>query len=308
MISRTPVLVTAFNRPQETQTLLSALRGRLATPLYVAIDGPRVERTGDARLVGEVRDVVSGFASDFELIVINRPTNLGCGASPREAVTEVLTQHNQLIVLEDDCIPSPDFLVWADDLLTSYEQDVRVGAICGFQSAPKHLVPQDKLWWASRLFAGWGWGTWRRAWHGYQKDLSGWQNEVSWASTFKAGGNSIAGMRWFRSNWNWVIGRDSDIWDHQFGFLLAKRGQVVLKPPVNLIQNVGTNERATHTTTLGSVGSMTPSELLPSTATKPGDLRVVTRADRWVLKHDYQARSTLGWLGDLAKSAFRPSS
>jgi len=305
IISEAAVLVTAFNRPEETRNLLQSLCGVVSAPVYVAIDGPRLGNARDSELVSQVDEVVGDFGSDLRITLIKRSMNLGCGASPREAITEVLTNEPRVIVLEDDCLPSLDFLPWANELLNWYETNHHVGAICGFQSAPEDLVPQYKKWWASRLFAGWGWATWRRAWHGYQPDLTGWRSDISLGTTYRYGANSIAGMRWFRSNWDWVIGRDTDIWDHQFGYLLAKRNQVVVKPPVNLIENVGTNEKATHTKVPGSVGSMARRERLPLTATEPGDLKVVTRADRWVLKHDYQARSTAGWLSDVARSALR---
>jgi len=296
-------LLTAFNRPSETSSLLERLRDYFAGKLYVAIDGPRFGNIEDETLVSQVKKIVSSFESDFEMTVIERPINLGCGASPREAISQVLSIEQKVVVLEDDCVPNSDFLPWMNEMLNIYAHDVTVGAVCGFQSAPTRLVPQNRIWWASRLFAGWGWGTWRRAWDGYEQDLTGWKSNVSWFKSFRAGGYSVEGMRWFRANWNWVMGREDDIWDHQFGYLLTKRNQVVVKPPVNLIENVGTNERATHTTVQGSVGARAKYAPIPPTAVRPGDLKVVRAADRWIMKNDYQARSTLAWATDLAKAA-----
>jgi hypothetical protein len=305
IISEAAVLVTAFNRPEETRNLLQSLCGVVSAPVYVAIDGPRPGNTQDGELVRQVLDVVGDLGSDLQITLIKRSMNLGCGASPREAITQVLSNEFRVIVLEDDCLPSLDFLPWANELLNWYERNHRVGAICGFQSAPKDLVPQDKKWWASRYFASGGWGTWRRVWSSYAKDLTGWRQEVSLAHQFRASGYSVSGLRWLRANWDWVEGREADVWDHQFGYTIASSNQIVLKPPVSLIENHGFNAKGTHTTSSDSIGAKVRAQRLPVTATEPGDLKVVTRADRWVLKHDYQARSTAGWLSDVARSAMR---
>lgn len=227
---------------------------------------------------------------------------MGCGASPREAISRVFDDEEVLIVLEDDCIPSLDFIPWANELLDAFAKDDRVGAICGFQPCPASHVSQDDIFWASYLFAGWGWATWKRNWLDYKSDISGWRDEITLRSQLR-NASSLAGLRWFRANWDWVSTRQEDVWDHQFGFLMAQRQQLVLKPPVNLIENIGTNERATHTYDLSSVGSTLVTKSIPTGAQRWGSLKVNRRADRWILKHDYRAQSTWAWLGDLTKAA-----
>jgi hypothetical protein len=256
-------------------------------------------------LINEVTKLFRAIDWVDDLVIFARESNLGCGASPREAITAAFEREESLIVLEDDCLPSSDFFSWVNQLLSAFADDERVGAICGFQSCPKSLVAQHDFFWASSLFAGWGWATWRRGWAGYEADIANWREEIP-ASFYLRRGNVFAGLRWFRANWDWVKGRESDIWDHQFGYLLAKRRQLVLKPPVNLIENIGTNERATHTRPESSVRSQIHGERLPATATDwPRKLKVNVRADRWILKHDYQAQSTASWLGDLFKAGTR---
>jgi hypothetical protein len=284
--------------------LIAELRNIEIDSLYVVIDGPRPSHPGDRALVAEVADLFRKIDWVSDLHVIERNTNLGCGGSPRAAINQVFQEHEMLIILEDDCLPNKDFFPWANRLLKAFDEDRRVGAICGFQPCPANIVSQHDLFWASNLFAGWGWATWRRSWFGYQSDLANWREKVSTFALWQAG-SSMAGARWFRANWDWVADRQDDIWDHQFGFLMASRGQVALKPPVNLIENIGTNERATHTFSQSSMRDLTPRRSLPTTGARWGSLKVNRKADRWILKHHYQAQPTIDWLGDLLRAGLR---
>ena len=301
-----PVLVTAFNRPDKLIELLSIVKQARPPVLYVFIDGPR---EGDARDRGLVEQTAS-VARDVDwvdaLTVEVRTRNFGCGLSPAGAIEEVLKREEMLIILEDDCYPSPDFFEFMKQGLHKYRTDERVGAICGTSYVPSEFFRQTDSVWVSRLFSPWGWGTWPRAWRGFTSNSVGWTSRTSRRQRFAAGAYSVAGLRWLESNWQWLSENDPDgkqVWDHLFELLLCANDQVVLKPTVNLVTNVGYGEDATHAKSREKLSYVEALPWAGNLTSWPEELRVNRKADRWIMKHDYQAQSTSAWLGDLTKAA-----
>ena len=54
----TPVLFLIFNRPDTTLEVFGAIRQAQPPRLYIACDGPRADREGEARLVSDLRRTV----------------------------------------------------------------------------------------------------------------------------------------------------------------------------------------------------------------------------------------------------------
>jgi hypothetical protein len=305
------VLITAFNRPQQLEQLLNILCQVGISRIYVVIDGPRDEFPSDQALVDDVEKVAKAAQWVSKLDVRKRQRNLGCGLSPANAIAQTLSIEERLIVLEDDCRPTPTFFEYMRQGLAIYSTNEEVAAICGTSYVPLDYFQPSQRVWVSHLFSPWGWGTWRRAWQGFSSKASSWRTRTSLASRFAMGGNSVRGLRWLESNWHWLAKTDPEgrqVWDHLFGLLICERNQVVLRPTVNLVRNVGEDGDGTHATPRSNFLDVSTGVWDGSSVDWPTNLRANSRADRWVLKHDYQARSTLGWLGDLARSVFTPSS
>ena len=82
-----PVLVMAFNRPDHLQVLLARLREVQPPRLYVAVDGARPDREGEAERVQACRDLVSTVDWDCEVQTLFQDANLGCGLGVSTAIT-----------------------------------------------------------------------------------------------------------------------------------------------------------------------------------------------------------------------------
>ena len=59
------------------------------------------------------------------------PTNQGCRAGVAAALDWFFCQVEEGIILEDNCVPHPDFLPYCQTLLERYGHDTRVFSICG---------------------------------------------------------------------------------------------------------------------------------------------------------------------------------
>jgi hypothetical protein len=75
-------------------------------------------------------------------------------------------------VLEDDLVPSPDFLVFMLEALDRYEDVDEVAQISGCVTSEGMEVDEDAFFLPSTL--PWGWATWQRAWR-----LFRWQDEIN---------------------------------------------------------------------------------------------------------------------------------
>src|SRR3546814_9462782 len=70
-------------------------------------------------------DTLEGFAS---VSVVRQPHNLGLAQSIIIGVTQMLEQHEAVIVIEDDLLLSPYFLKYMNDALYHYRDDQRVAS------------------------------------------------------------------------------------------------------------------------------------------------------------------------------------
>ena len=302
------VLITAFNRPERLEELLTTVRDAKVNRLYVVVDGPRDGIPSDYALTKQVETVARAAVWAKSLNVLVRDRNLGCGLSPADAISRTLEVEERLIILEDDCQPDLSFFEYIRQGLDFYAQDKRVAAVCGTSYVPSDVFRDSKRVWVSRLFSPWGWGTWRRAWQGFSSKATNWRSRTSLTKRYAMGAKSVRGLRWLEANWRWLAETDPEgrqVWDHLFGLLICEKNQVVLRPVSNLVRNVGEDGGGTHASPRANSLNVDVGVWNGSLGDWPTELKVDVRADRWVLKHDYQARSTAGWLSDIARSALR---
>src|SRR5690606_26980699 len=106
---KSPVLFIIFNRPNTTRRVFDAIRAAQPTRLYVAADGPRLNRPEEAERCAEVRRIATHIDWPCQLHTLFRDANLGCRLAPSNAITWFFEQEQEGIILEDDCLPNPSF-------------------------------------------------------------------------------------------------------------------------------------------------------------------------------------------------------
>jgi len=136
MSDRAPVALFVYNRPDHARRTLEALaRNRLAreTPLFVFSDGPKANATGEEReRISATRALVCSRAWTRSVTLIESATNRGLADSIVHGVGEVLSQHDRVIVLEDDIVTSPGFLEFLNRGLELYANEDRVMHLSGY--------------------------------------------------------------------------------------------------------------------------------------------------------------------------------
>ena len=288
---RTPVLVTAFNRPHLLEDLLERLRASGVTRLYVAIDGPRQGNSHDPVSVEGCVTLAHGATWADEVEVRIRENNLGCGRAMHEALAWFFSCEEEGIVLEDDVLPDPTFLPFASTLLDRYRNDDRIQAISGCCLVP-HPEQGDPLhpYRFSRIPHVWGWAGWRRTWADYQFDLSDWRSLVDASVLWEATQQSLSGALYWGFVFDSIRRGRLDTWDAQWVLASLRTGRLTATANTNLTENRGFGAGATHTR-----GSTWIPPRAESFAGPLPDVPVSwdRRADRWIHSHHLQVRHHL---------------
>ena len=247
---QTAVLFLVFNRPETTAQVFEAIRQAKPPRLYVAGDGPRDGRAGEAERVAKVREIATTVDWPCEVKTLFRVENLGCKHAVSGAITWFFEQENQGIILEDDCLPHQDFFRFCETLLKRYVDDERVSVITGdnFQNG----TPRgDGSYYFSRYNHVWGWASWRRSWQNYDGDLNfwpDWKRSEKWLSEFSDG----AERRYWENIFDRMYAQQIDTWDYPWTASVWYHGGLTVTPNVNLVSNIGFGPDSTHTTSANS--------------------------------------------------------
>jgi hypothetical protein len=271
-----PILLIAWRRPHTLHRVIDALRPLAPTHLFVACDGPRPDQPGEAAKVEACRHYLD-TAIDWpcRLERLYAPTNQGCSLGPVAAINWFFCHVPEGIILEDDCVPYPDFVRFCSELLARYRQDWRIWCISGnnFQDGQRR---GDGSYYFSRYANCWGWATWSSRWAHFDRQLSSWpQLQESgllpslfpdpverryWSIIWERTHRHLATATW---------------WDYQWQFAMVTHYGLSICPAVNLVENVGFGSGASHTVgedaahygqhreALGAI--VHPSHLLPHT-------------------------------------------
>lgn len=283
-----PVLVIAFNRPDHLAVLMNRLREVAPSHLYIAIDGPRSNKPDEADKVQACRDLVDTIDWPCTVKTNFQPHNLGCGLGVSTAITWFFSHVDRGIILEDDIIPDHSFFPYCTALLDQYESDRGVFAIsgCNFVPAPFQTRPRDSFRF-SQVPHIWGWATWKSRWDTYSLDIDGWRQQLPLHKLWsKSGGNLPAAVYW-AGTFELLARKEVDTWDGQLVYCSMVTNALTATSNVNLIENIGFDQEATHT--IEDRNELLPIEPMTFPLTFPPTVTVDKKADSWTRKNHFRA-------------------
>ena len=244
----TPVLFIIFKRYDTATQVFKAIRKAKPTRLYVAADAPRDEVDGEIEDCQKTRAIVDLVDWECEVKNLFQTENQGCGIGPYKAISWFFENEEQGIILEDDCLPHPDFFQYCGELLNRYKNEPSITLITGRNNF-RHLPQNSESYFLSALHFCWGWASWRRVWEKYDYTLL----DITPLRYFKAlvryfGLRNLHTIMW-RMNILYFCKKNQpkDIWDYQFCITTQMMGGYTIVPKNNLIRNIGNDDRATHT-------------------------------------------------------------
>lgn len=238
----TAVLFLVFNRPEVTAQVFEAIRKARPPRLYVAADGPRAGREGEAERCAQVRHIATAVDWPCEVKTLFREKNLGCKRAVSGGISWFFEHEEQGIILEDDCLPSQSFFWFCENMLNEFKNDNRVGSISGSLRGFNQLEIEHSIA-KSKYFNMWGWATWSRVWNGY--DVEFFASKVSF-DEYKEYFRNRHVMHYWRSIYEKMRFGRIDTWDYQVIFQFFDKGYLTIYPKVNLVRNLGFGFDATH--------------------------------------------------------------
>lgn len=235
-----PIAFFAFNRPDALQRLLDSLH---VNPEYAAsekfffIDGPRnkEEETAVNRCI-EIARKEGGK-------VISSPTNKGLARNIIEGISEVLKNHDSVIVLEDDLVLAPGFMKFMNVGLERFKEDSRIISICGYGLKIKKPADYPYDIYLSNRSSSWGWGTWADRWNEIDWDIADWVKFSSNCKEIKS--FCKAGSDMFSMLKGYMTGRNNS-WAIRFCYSQWRHSLYSVHPFRSLADNRGFGEEASN--------------------------------------------------------------
>ena len=278
-----PILFLVFNRPDTTKKVFETIRRIKPSRLFIAADGLRSGKQGEAQKCEEVRAIIiNGIDWHCEVNTLFRDNNLGCGPAVSGAITWFFEQVEEGIILEDDIIASDSFFYFAKELLRLFRNDESVWHIGGNSY---NSTKMTSTYYFSAYPHIWGWASWRRAWKNYRYSLSDIDQGVFYERINKLFLTSSEKKFWIDFYKEYFKVADTPTWDYQWTCRMWYNQGLAILPRVNLVSNIGFAETATHTSDANSwLGNLvaneieTPKVKLPIKQNKKADLSTSRKA------------------------------
>lgn len=272
----TPVVFIIFNRPDCTARVFEQIRSAEPGKLHIVADGARINVIGEQEKVNRCRDIVSQITWDCEVIRHYSEINLGCRDRIHSGLNAVFDREEKAIILEDDCLPDRTFFSFCAELLERFKDESQIMHIGGnnFIGAD---YSQPYSYHFSRYTHVWGWATWKRAWNCMDLHMRKWPKK-------KKAVTSVCSFKKERRYWakrfdnQYSVPEQINAWDYSWMYSCWLHKGIAIYPSVNLVQNIGFGDAATHTSE-GQLSLSIPSQSMHSIL-HPQKIIINTSADK----------------------------
>ena len=242
LYNKIPVLFLVFNRYEETCKSFARIFDYKPNNLYINIDGPR--NVYDKEQITLIIQLFSTINWDCKINIRQNANNLGCKTSVSEAINWFFDNEEFGAIIEDDIVVSNKFFQFVERCHSKYNLDESVQIICGTNYVSWDISHGDYLI-SDRLHI-WGWATWAKFWKNYDVNITDWP-EVKNSKSFIGKFNSIKEYLFWRFVFDNSYKKNFNAWSYQLLYLLWKTDVKTILPRIPLIENIGFNEKGTHT-------------------------------------------------------------
>ena len=242
------ILLLIWRRPGHTKKVIDSIRKIAPRKIYISADGHKKNDDYNKKLVEMVREIVIKEI-DWECKVMKNfsKVNKGCKNAVSDGIDWFFNYENEGIILEDDCLPSEAFYYFCSSLLEKYRNNEKIWAICG-NGYQESNMDNENSYFYSRYVDIWGWATWKRCWQKYDRDMKTWQDKKSAQKLKNIFEKNREFKYWKKIFDNLFFNNQPDTWDYQWQYTLFINSGMACMPFMNLVENIGFGEGATHTT------------------------------------------------------------
>lgn len=240
-----PVALIFFTRPDLLRQTFEKIRIARPKQLFLIQDGPRVGNDNDALQVLACREIVENIDWQCDVYKNYSEINLGCGYRVYSGLNWAFEHVDELVILEDDCVPSISFFTFCKEILSKYKHDTRIDMISGMNHLGKYdKCPSDYFF--STGGSIWGWATWKRAWKNVSFTMEPLKDEYTLKLLENLYGNDFIKEGILKIK-KLERGEKLTSWSYQRGLNMFLNNGLIVVPKVNMISNIGLTENGTNT-------------------------------------------------------------
>lgn len=238
---RIATLLFTYNRGYHTEQVIQGLKNSMAPiqKLFVFQDGLK-EGMDDTewRKVNKLIQNIDWY--DKEIIVSDY--NKGLAKSIVSGIDYAFKEYDAVIVLEDDCVPTVNFISFMEQCFEKYRDNKRVYSVSGY-AWPIELPKEEHDIYGCGRISSWGWGTWKDRWEqrsidsGFIERIKNDQDKSRWLAMW---GNDCEQMLLNR------IAGNNDSWAIYWGLYIIENNGICINPYESLIQNIGMDGSGAH--------------------------------------------------------------
>jgi len=282
-----PVLILAYNRPDQIQGLIDSIRPYAPKRVLVGVDGPK-DTAIDVEKVRKVVEAVEGINWTDDVQILERKSNLGLRLAVPDAVTWAISRAGRVIVVEDDVRVSKDFFPYMNHCLDEFANEDRIGHISGYNPVPQKFITNPQYRSRTSLFPeSYAWATWDRAWSKYEDELS-WAKESNLGDLRGLTGSLQAAVVW-KMNFSDANSGAISTWAYRWIASLWKNKLLSISPNVNLVDYRGQTE-GTHTKGSRSWSELETDEIMGLESGDTSFLKPTDElADNWIARKIFRS-------------------
>ncbi len=234
------IIVFAYNRSQHLKKVLDGLKkNEGVSKVYIFQDGLKCEehRSEWEKTHKVIKEI------DWCKVIYNRSLyNKGLAKSIVDGINIVFKENDAVIVLEDDCVPTANFVSFMIQCFEKYKNDHRIYAVTGY-SDPVNLPYSEFDIYGCGACPTWGWGTWKDRWSHYRIDneilerLNINEDKSKYLATW---GSHLTAMLVNR-----ILGLN-DSWAVYWGLNIIDNNGICINPYKSLIRNIGMDGTGVH--------------------------------------------------------------
>jgi hypothetical protein len=239
-----PVLLIGYNRLEKLIDRIVEVLSWQTSKLYISIDGGDDEK--QQFYFDQIQILLKEKRSETPIVIIQRSHNLGLGKHLPLAVTEILENHDGVIVIEDDIKCSSQFYKEICIALTLHgEKYMTIG---GFSSLPFKARRCPNKWRETKYFSAWGWGVTQSSWRRYENTINqeSYREKLNESEIWNS--LSTSQKRTWLGRFQKVASGEKITWDFQMQFSSFSNGYLHLNSLFRICENVGFGDtRGTNT-------------------------------------------------------------
>ena len=289
----TPVIFLFWKRPETTVRVLEKIREAKPRELFLVADGPRDER--EKILCAKTRELVKKMIDwDCQIYKNYSDINLGCRARVSSGIDWAFRQTDRAIILEDDCLPYPDFFYFCEELLKKYKNYKHIMHIGGTNTQQNNNEFNcEESYYFSQIAQIWGWATWKRAWQRYDVNIKNWpqvKESERWKMTLP---NYAVREYWTNLMEEMYQNKNprKNTWDAQWFYAVLTNNGLAITPKNNLITNIGFGVESTHALQNDAKANL-PLNKLELPIVHPTAIKINIKADNYNWKFVFRINNT----------------